>query len=252
MQRKLLSASVAAAMLLVASSAFAVQGINLSWNDCAGEGTTGAQNKNFACGANTGTNILVTSWIMDADLPSVSGNELVLDVLTTSNPMPSWWIFRDVGSCRQNAMGTNTTINAADVVCLDWAEGQSAGGIGAYSQELGTIDGSLLNQHRRIKIAIAVPLPLKDLVMNQEYFSTNITINNTKTVGTGACAGCTEPVCIVFNSINITRPVGVGDLKIGNAASAGSNICTWQGSGPNCLSVPVRNVTWGSVKSLYR
>jgi hypothetical protein len=95
-----------------------------------------------------------------------------------------------------------------------------------------------LNQHRRLKIAIAVALPLKDLVGNQEYFSTNIVISNAKTVGTGACPGCTEPVCLVFNSIKLTRPVGAGDLTIGNALSAGSNICTWQGTGPNCLLVP--------------
>ena len=34
--------------------------------------------------------------------------------------------------------------------------------------------------------------------------------------------------------------------------TAGSNIVTWQGVGADCNAVPVRNATWGAVKSLYR
>lgn len=250
MNRKLLGLGMAAAMLVVASSAMAA-GINLAWSNCFGEGT-GTNNRTFACTSNLGSNILVTSFVLPNDLTQVSGNELVLDVLTTSNPIPPWWQFRDAGTCRTTSMSSNTSQNPSDVVCVDWASGQSAGGIGAYSNELGTINPSLIDQHRRIKIAIAVPLPLPDLLANQEYFSCNITINNQKTVGTGACAGCTEPVCIVFNSINVTRPVGLGDVKLGDPTVAGSNIVTWQGTGPNCQLVPTKNVTWGSVKSLYR
>lgn len=250
MNRKLLGLGMAAAVLLTASSALAA-GISLSWNNCSGEGT-GAQNKTFACTANAGSNLLVTSFMLPSDTPQVSGNELVIDVLTTSNPIPAWWQFRDPGTCRITALTANTTQNVNDLVCVDWASGQSAGGIGAYSSELGSIDAGLLGQHRRLKIAIAVALPLPDLVGNQEYFSTNIAISNAKTVGTGACAGCSEPVCLVFNSLLVTRPVGVGDIKLSDPISPGSNICTWQGTGPNCLLVPTRNVTWGSVKALYR
>jgi hypothetical protein len=56
----------------------------------------------------------------------------------------------------------------------------------------------------------------------------------------------------VFNSLLVTRPVGVGDILLSSGTAAGSNIVTWQGTGPNCSLVPTRNVTWGSVKSLYR
>lgn len=253
MNRKLLGLGMAAAMLLAASSAFAAPGINLAWNDCFGEGLPpAAQNRTFACASNTGNHILVTSFILPVDMPGTSGNELILDVLTTSNPVPPWWEFRNAGTCRQTSMGSNTVINAADVVCVDWSEGASQGGLAYYGNEIGSIDEGLLNQHRRFKAAIAVALPLKDLVANQEYFSMNFVINSAKTVGLGACAGCTEPVCIVFNSLNVTRNVGVGDLKLSEPTTPGSNIVTWQGTGPNCQLVPTRNVTWGTVKSLYR
>ena len=251
MKRRLLGMGVVAAMLCVASAASAA-GVNLSWNNCAGEGT-GTNNKTFACASNAGSNILVTSFTLDSDVGQVNGNELVLDVLTNQPAIPDWWAFRDVGTCRISALSSNMTANASDVVCVDWGAGQSAGGIGAYSQELGSIDPSLLAQHRRIKIAVAVPIgAVTDLLANTEYFSCNITINNTKTVGAGACAGCTLPMCVVFNSLNVTTVGGANDTKLGQGASAGSNIVTWQNTGPDCQAVPTKNTTWGAVKALYR
>lgn len=252
MKRLILGAGVAAAMLLMNSAAFAA-GINLSWSFCEGEGT-GSHNRTFACASNTGTNTLVASFVLAADLAQVSGNELVIDVLSQTSPLPLWWQMREPGSCRQNSLLFNTTANPSDVVCVDWAGGQSTGGIGFYASDPNSsVDPGVLAQHRRIKIALAVaPTALQDLVANQEYFSCNVSINNQKTVGTGACAGCTDPVCIVFNSIKVTTPVAENDVTLGNANTAGSNIVTWQGVGPNCSLVPTRNVTWGSVKSLYR
>src|SRR5262249_44443744 len=155
---------------------------------------------------------------------------------TAQPTLPAWWEFRDPGTCRTTSLGFNVLINPADVNCIDWAQGQSAGGIGAYNSELGSIDGALVAQHRRIKIALAVPVSgLQNLTAGTEYFSCNLTVNNAKTVGPVACAGCDQPMCIVFNSINITTPVSANNVFIGTANSNGSNIVTWQGAGPNCL-----------------
>ncbi len=252
MKRLLLGLSLVAAMLLAATSAFA-GGVNLSWQNCFGEGL-GTSNRTFACTANSGTNTLVSSFMLNTNVVEVSGNELVIDFLSQANPLPAWWDMKDAGTCRQLSLGFNVTANGNDVVCLDWAQGQSSGGIGSYNTELGgTIDPNLSPQHRRMKIAVAVPLAaLQDLVANTEYFSCNVTVNNLKTVGTGACTGCSEPVCIVLNSIKISTRTTAGDVTLGNPGSGSSNIVTWQGVGPNCQLVPTRNTTWGAVKSLYR
>ena len=252
MMRRLLGLSVVAATLLVASSALAAPGVNLSWTFCSGEGT-GTNNRTFACNANTGSNVLVCSFELPSDLAQVSGNEIVVDVLTQQATLPAWWDFKNLGTCRATSLAMNLTFDVNNVVCVDWAQGGATGGIGAYSTELGTIDPSLTNAHRRLKIALAVPLAgLQDLVTATEYFAANITINNTKTVGTGACAGCTEPMCIVLNSIKCTTSTPANDITIGNPTSGSSNVVTWQGAGPNCSAVPTKNVTWGQVKSLYR
>jgi hypothetical protein len=243
---------VVAAMLFGASTALA-GGVNLAWNTCMGDG--GVNSRTFACGANTGSNVLTASFLLDADLNNVSGVELVLDILTTSDPVPDWWHFRDVGTCRQNSLTMNVVY--ADNLCLDWAGAQATGGIGSYSGDAGpggwTIDPSALTRHRRLKIASAVPpSALASLLANQEYFSANISINNQKTVGTGACAGCSDPVCIVFNSIKVATPVPANDLTLGAPNTPGSNIVTWQAAVADCQLVPTRNTTWGAVKSMYR
>jgi hypothetical protein len=55
-----------------------------------------------------------------------------------------------------------------------------------------------------------------------------------------------------LQSRNVTTPVLENNVFIGNASSTSSNIVSWQGVGPNCQSVPVKNQTWGQVKALYR
>jgi hypothetical protein len=259
MMRRILGLSVVAAMLCVASSAFAAAGVSMRWTTCAGEGT-GLANKTFACTSNTGSNVLVFSFELGADLAQVSGNELVVDFLSQSATMPLWWDFKNAGTCRTGSLAVNVAFDANNVVCVDWAQGLSGAGIGAWGsgtpQLDGTVPPALVSQHRRLTMALAVPPSgLQDLVAATEYFSCNVSINNLKTVNT-TCTGCLEPICVVFNSLRVTTPPvngqPINDVIIGNASSAGSNIVTWQGTGPDCQLVPTKNKTWGQVKALYR
>jgi len=255
MMRRILGLSVVAAMLCVASSALAAPGLSLRWDHCSGEGN-GLSNKTFACASNTGSNVMVVSFELPSDLAQVSGNEVVMDVLSQSATLPAWWDMKTAGSCRSASLLSNFVADAGNVVCVDWTQGGASGGIGSFvtgtPQSMGTIDPALAAQHRRLVLAGAVPpSALQDLTAGTEYFSCNIIVNNLKTVNT-ICTGCTEPVCIVLNSINVTTPVLANNIFIGNASSAGSNIITWQGVGPDCQLVPTKNKTWGEVKALYR
>ena len=251
MKRMLLGMSMVAAMLLVASSAFA-GGINIRWADCFGDG--GASNRAFACASNLGSNPLVSSFSIDTDLLQSSGQEVVVDFISANATLPAWWEFKNAGTCRLSSLSMNFVIPATAVLCVDWASGAAAGGIGAYNSNLGSINPSFTGQHRRLVAAIAVPgTALADLLANTEYFSNIISINNLKSIGTGSCAGCIEPVCIVFNSIKLTTQVAANDRILGNPSVAGSNQATWQGgAGANCAAVPTKNATWSQVKSLYR
>ena len=245
-------------LALTASIASAGSGVNLRWNACFGDG--GAINRAFACNSNAGSNLAVGSFELGTTLLQTSGNEIVVDLASATATLPAWWGYKNVGTCRQLAAAMNGIIAASAVNCQDWSGGQASGGIGAYNI------GARGPNTSRVVAALAVPAAaLADLFPAQEYFSFNFTFNNTKTVGTGACAGCNVGICLVFNSVKLTTPPVVGqpsrDITLtGPTNGTDSDFCTWQGPVAPVVqgvvgcgqATPTRNATWSSVKALYR
>ena len=81
-----------------------------------------------------------------------------------------------------------------------------------------------------------------------EYYSFTLRINHSKTVGTGACGGCSTPIYIMLAQVNVTTPTLADNrLLAGPLDGAVSDLVSW-----NALPVPVRASSWGAVKSLYR
>ena len=111
----------------------------------------------------------------------------------------------------------------------------------------------------------------------QELFVFRLRISHAKTVGTGACGGCLEPVTIFLSAVRIV-PGTAPNLTLTQGANySGSQWVSWQqgypvniqhrcsGGAPlfcffpytsfDCVPyspTPSRNSTWGQVKSLYR
>lgn len=245
-------------LALTASIASAAAGVNLRWTACIGDG--GAQNKTFACNSNNGASLLIGSFEMGALLTQSTGIEIVIDVATAGSSLPAWWQFKNAGACRQLALTMKTDALAlGGVACSDWSNGGAAGGLAAFTVGIqGPNTGRILG-------ALAEAAPFSDLSPGQEWYAFTATISNVKTAGLGACAGCTTPACLVFNSIKCaTNPV-VGQpsrdvLISGPANGSDSNFALWQGGGgivvgsvQGCpAAVPTHNSTWSSVKSMYR
>lgn len=246
MKPSLLRVGMVAAMLLVASSAFAA-GVRLSWTTCAGDGLI--QNRTFACASNIGSSTMVGSFQLDADILHVNGNELVVDLIAQTAPtLPDWWQFVTAGTCRQAALSIAAHDGSA---CPDLFTLQASMNIAAYQLDKAN-GGNPLGTARILCVNAVQTSLIVDLIAAQEYGIARWTIQNAKSVGTGSCAGCTTPVCIVFNSANITTEQGVSDTKLTDPLNPGENMITWQGAGADCNAVPTRNTTWGAVKSLYR
>jgi len=234
-----------ALLLATATAASAAAGISLRWNDCLGDG--GVQNLDFACDTNTGSRVLVGSFQLASDLASVNGNELVVDLAASAPALPDWWRFVSIGSCRRTELSI-AAHNGAN--CPDPFGGLASMNIAAYQVALQSA-----NFARLICVNAVVQTDEANLVGGYEYSLARWTITNAKTVGTGSCAGCATPVCIVFHSANITTEVNVNSIKLTEAAAPGSNYVTWQGGGGGGFcpaATPTRNSTWGAVKSLYR
>lgn len=257
MKRIAIISSAVVALLLSVAPAFAAPGLTLAWNNCLSEG--GTANRDFACTSNTGTNVLVGSFQMSSIFTGTTGIEVVIDLVAAGTTFPAWWEMFTAGTCRQTSISHNAVVNAANAICLDWAGNAGiATGIAAYQSTLPagqtwSIPAGVEPLHRRIKCGTAVnassPVDLDNVT---DYFAFNIAVNNLKTVGTGACAGCSTPVCIVLNSINVVAG-STSNQRLTTGQAAGANFATWQGgTGADCNSVPTKNSTWGQVKSLYR
>src|SRR5262245_53830443 len=85
-----------------ASVATAGPGVGLRWNDCIGD--AGAANKAFACTSNTGSQTMVGTFELSADLLTTSGEEVVIDLASAGATLPLWWGFKNAGTCRQGSL----------------------------------------------------------------------------------------------------------------------------------------------------
>jgi hypothetical protein len=249
---RILSIPLVACLLAVGPPAVrAAEGLYLTWNDCAsGPGAT--RDRGSSCASETGQQNLYCAFGVSAPVDSVLGLELVVDVQSADPALPDWWRF-DMGGCRAGNLRAGFVFPSPSP-CGDFLNGNAAGGLQGY----------YLNEPRggasqaRIQVAASLLESVggyASLDPNGMYYAACLTLTNTRTIGAGACAGCPQPVCLVLNSITLRRQPGAlgGDQFLSVPGPGQANWATWQGGlGADCAAVPVRAVSWGRVKSLYR
>lgn len=235
-----------ASLAVLPASVAAAAGLNFSWGDC---GTFGAVNKSFACTSNTLAGaIMVGSFVPPAGTTSVTGEEIVVDLQSASPTVPPWWQFKYVGACRQTSLATSADFTS-NVNCVDYWQGLAVGTSVTYV----TPYHFTASRARLVIINALAPADAGPLSTGSEYYAFKVSLAGQKTVGTGACAGCLDPVCLVLNQIKITQPAGVGDFYV--TATVQRNYVTWQGGvvATGCpVATPTHNATWGALKGLYR
>ena len=236
---------VAASLMLVAAAANA-QGINLSWNDC---GATGSASKTFSCTTNTlaGAIMVASAQAGGAGLAQLNGQESVITLQTNQPTLSSWWQLASGGCRGTTAISSSFDFTGGPFTCVDAWAGGASGGMNSQPQ----FDGP---NRERFRTVCAVPAPIA-ITGTDEYYFFKLTILGAKSTGTGACAGCDDGACIVFTSLLLTEPAGVGDLLINTPLVR--QYVTWQAGGTSVsggcpAATPTNNRTWGSVKSLYR
>ena len=253
-------ARITALTLLVISlapaTARAAQGVNLAWDHCLAEGT-GVQNKQFACDTNMGLRLLVGAFQLGSTMNQVIETTAVLQLASASAALPAWWEFQAPGGCRPGALLPMGLADPIDAACPVWWGDEQPNPGRNYCTSSGPgscLDRPTASNEARIKAHISIPVEsAATLLGGQEYFSFSLRLLNAETVGLGACAGCETPVCIVFNSLELSTPEFNERRTISTASVPGGTFVTWQGGGPGCPgATPSRNATWGSVKSLYR
>jgi hypothetical protein len=240
---------VLTALVTLASPALAA-GVNLSWDACTAEG--GVQNKTFACDTNSGTRVLYGSFVLASDQAHFVGIEVTVDISAKSDSLPAWWQFFNVGACRRSALSVALDFsNDPATNCTDPWSGQGVGGIGAVHTYWTTPQVPTGNPNEA-QIVIAAALPStspQELTAGTEYYAFKLLITSTKTVGTGACGGCTTPVCVTLSKINAVQNDGNHEELTEPVVS---NLVTWQSATDCPGAFASQNTTWGQVRSVLR
>ncbi|HXJ67447.1 MAG TPA: hypothetical protein VNM39_00960, partial [Verrucomicrobiae bacterium] len=127
------ASAFAGALLALATSLPAPAGastVNLRWNDCWGDG--GAANRSFACNTNSGSQLLVGSFISPFAVPGVVRHDVLVEVALNAASVPAWWMFRNAGTCRQYSLTVRATPPVTAVQCIHWARTFTLGAILTY------------------------------------------------------------------------------------------------------------------------
>ena len=224
-------------------------GLNLGWVNCpTGVGYT--LTRTSLCSSNSGINTMVGSFVAPGGIDQMSANEVVIDLQTSGALLADWWRM-GTGRCRPTALGYSFDFTGGPIDCYDYWQG---GAIGALQE-----DPPGTNNRARIKGVFALPAGdsrITSVPVDLEVYSFKLNINNSKTAGLGACAGCNAEACIVLNEIKANQPPPLTTVSIANPAASAHVIWqAWTDPNPSnaCpLVTPTRKQTWGSIKSLYR
>jgi hypothetical protein len=231
---------------LAATSATAA-GINLSWGGCSSDpGATAS--KIFACQACGGNALMTVSFDPPEGINRLSTIGFTIDVQSLNAPLPPWWDLENPGSCRPTSLAANTVFAGAN--CAEpWMLPGSAV-IDAYLKPLAG-DSYRARILGRVSVDTTSAGPV---VAGTEYYAVNLALNRARTIGTGACPGCSDPVCLQLKEIQLIQPPG--ELGAIVTLTLFNTIITWQTGADGmaaCLgAIPTMNTTWGRVKSFYR
>lgn len=241
-------------LALTASVALAA-GVNVAWGPiCYTENQT--NETVFLCNTNSttyGNRTIVTSYMLADPLPLVYAYEWVLRGNSDGGVLVDWWKFQ-TAACRAGKATASAGIMGVGDICLDLLDGLTPTPA-AINQQIGEI--------MIIKLGCAVGTTLaRPADAGVEYTSGGVVIANSKTVGTGACAGCLAGMKIGLDYIKVVSKnavVGQPDINVimttplTNGEVVGNQCLSWNNSIQQCARpVPARNTTWGQVKSLYR
>ncbi len=239
--------SLLAAGCLAASSALAQSGrAYLAWDDCSAAGVSA---RSFACNSNAGSESIVMSFRPANATDSIHQLDAWLAIGDENfSVMPAWWSLLNTG-CRPMSLRASVDFTSSSGTCADpWY------GTGFASLSL-TQFAIFDNQLRRLVVHATVGIPFAaaaPLDPGTEYYGVRFTLNHAKTVGSGACSGCEQPMCLSLYSYCSTTANPEAPVSRNLSPEPGYTGIVWNG-GQRCSRLtPTSNRTWGALKSLYR
>jgi hypothetical protein len=237
------------ALLGAASSARAAGGMALRWGSC--EGTS---NRNFACDASSGSELLVASFSPPSGVSALTGVAAIGHISAADSNVPAWWQMAP-GGCRGGSLSASFAMGD-QTECDDPWQGQGIGGIAAIRTDA---------QGVYFKLGVAVPQQLAQPVSSgRTYAAFKLIISHRGTTSSGGCTGCSTPMCITLDAMTLAQPNTVLcnenctaeneiTLTDGISGMGGiSSVVTWQGGTPRCGAGAAKPATWSELKKRFR
>jgi len=224
-------------------------GVNLSWNACTPEG--GVQNRTFACNTNLGSRTLFASFILASDFSNAVGFVARVDITAEGDSLPAWWRFDGPNTCRTGLSASFGFASDPNTICVDPLLSQATGALAGYRTVWTNpqVPGENPATAQALVIAAVREDQTQTLIAGTEYYAFKLTLNSSKTVGTGACAGCSTPVCLTVSEIEVD---GSGNTTQVLTDPIVASTATWQSPQQCPGSFAALNVTWGQIRSVLK
>lgn len=252
--RDVMRAVVCSVLLAMTSAVAARAELRLAPDDCGGWASA-----TWTCTNNSGNAITLVASVV---VPTVGvrpiAQESTLELSFFQNAaVPDWWRI-GAGGCRP-ATVIEVGYSGAAYSCDDYFSLFSGGASGSAEYLFGPLEpgdargGTLPGNQARLIVRSAVDTSGADavpgLTPGDEMFLFAVNIKKTRTVGTGACAGCVESVCMFLRHVRLTLlPPDQEYWETGLDDDPFSG----QGALAAFCGVPTNRTTWRQVKSLYR
>ena len=225
--------------------AAAAPGMSLNWNDC--PLSPASLSSLITPCENAAQEDLVASFELAAPVDSVIAIEAVIDVQGGDPALPSWWQYGP-GGCRYGQLIASGNFSGL-TACGDlWRNAATFAGPPVYVT--GAPRGAP-NQARIVASLAVLSSEARALLAGTRYYAVRFAFQNDPG---SMCPGCQAAACLLLNSIRLVRIPGAvsGDVVLDTAADVASNRVTWQSASATCNAVPVRRLSWGQIKMLYR
>jgi hypothetical protein len=216
------------ALAITVATAFggvAADPVQLGWNGMRGAG--GLTDQTFACDTIGGSHRLDLSFTAPDSVLHFVAMDVMLELRSAGERLPPWWEYKNSGSCRTLSLSLDLThappADSGAAILDPWDGGVS--GVGLVSGFRRDIDGD----PRIAQIAVSMARPISNpvaLVDGERYWAGALVIDNRRTLGKYACAGCGDPVTIRVLKLTLFEADG---HKI--MLEPGPRVCVgWQGA----------------------
>jgi hypothetical protein len=242
-----------AAMTLAASSAFALGGIDISFNACPGNSGAIGDVIPIDCASGAGLTLLGT-WGPAENITDLVALDGIMDLYVATGLDAATFWDSDPTGCNAGTVITNQARPAAGCATptaytASWSPAGSGTAVANFYPD------GVRNHTIRLSFTCYRP-SLLSVVAGQKLFGLQVFFDGTNAAEAGgSCAGCGDAVSFAWNEATPGSASGVNapaHLTSPTGNFPGFSNCTGISAAPNCAAVPTKKRTWGQLKSLYR